>query len=606
MPLRLKVAQKGMILVLIPAVFELIFVLALAVLLYGESVRYFGVQSSKDLLLRSHRFYGLTASAIQIMETASEAMPNDQKALVLEDLKAKMVKHNQKWDQEKNLSDPELAELDKEATRIKGVWLDGLDKAIQAHKGEDAGLRAVEQLIGGQGMMLFMEDTREVNKAFTRFENRLAEEEPKQEKAFKQNLNLIVWSGVFINTVGSIVLIMFFTSYLTARLREIYSKAQLIAASKPLPEPSSSEDELGELDRVITDAGRTLEEARRRELAIFEGSSHVMCSLDNKLRFQTVSGTARDHWKLTADELLGRTLLSLSPGGDVEETRVAFESLAKTSKEGRIETVMRRGDGSIRTMLWHVRWQNGIYYCVVQDITEVRNVEKLRQHFFSMASHELRSPLTAVGMNVSLVTGGAKGAVPKEVVSELNKIDSHLTQLLSLVNEILMLEKLEATKTDLPLNAVSAEDVFQLAKENVEDLATESDVKILGPRGSALLNANEEKLEQALTNLIAGVLKFARPGSEIRLSVEKRDQTALLNVDENSYTISETEATLIFDKFQQTYIESDRPVRRAGFGFAIAKTIAEKHGGTVGVAPRPEGGSTFWIAIPLHTEDSEL
>lgn len=606
MPLKLKVAQKGMILVLIPVIFELIFVFTLGVLLYGESLRYFAVQRSKDLLLRSHRFYGLTASAIQIMETASEAMPNDQKAIVLEDLKSKMIKLNQKWDEDKDVSDPELAELDKEATRIKKVWLDGLDKAIQAHKGQDEGLRAVEQLIGGQGMVLFMEDTREVNKAFTRFENRLADEEPKQEKAFKDSLNLIVWIGVFINTAGSVVLIMFFTGYLISRLREIHSKTQLIAASQPLPEPNASADELGELDRVITNAGLMLEDARKRELAIFEGSSHVMCSLDNKLRFQTVSGTAAQHWKLTPDALLGRTLLSLSPGGDVEETRVAFESLARTTREGQIETVMRRGDGAIRTMLWHVNWHNGIYYCVVQDVTDVRNVEKLRQHFFSMASHDLRSPLTAVGMNVSLITGGAKGNVSETVITELEKIDSNLSQLLSLVNEILLLEKLETIKSALPLNAVSAADVLELAKENVKSIASDSDVKIFGPRGSALVNANEEKLEQALTNLISAVLKFSRPGSEIFLSIEKRDKTAFINVAENSYEISESEATLIFDKFQQTHIEAERPVKRAGFGLAIAKTIAEMHGGSVGVTTRAKGGSILWIAIPLHPEDSEL
>jgi PAS domain S-box-containing protein len=599
MPFRPKVAQIGMILVLIPVIFELLFVSALATLLYSQSQDYFQVQRSKNSLLKTQRFYGLTMEAVQVIEASPATMSNREKADRLEKILNVMSGSELGWGLVDE-SNPELIELTKDATALREDMFGGFKRAIQAYRATPRGVLELGQFFDQHEIFTFILGTRNVNKRFLRIENSLAKAAPA-----RSDLNKFILIGMGVNIFGLVVLIAFFTANLVNRLRSIYVKAQLIAAGQPLPEPDSRDDEIGELDRVITTAGQTLADARRRESAIFDGTAHVMCSLDAKLRVQTVGEACQRQWHLAPDELLGRSLLSLLPASDVDQVRTSFESIARTSCEGKVETRMRCGDGSVRTMLWNVHWRNGTFFCVVQDITELRSVEQLRQHFFSMASHDLRSPLTAVGMNISLITNGAKGPVAPDVVNELTKIDTNLSQLMSLVNEILALEKLEATRSDLTRAAVNAADVCESAKETLRDLAQECKVKITGPRGSALLHANEEKIEQAVTNLLSGVLKFSRPHSAVSILVEKRGLTGYIRVTQDGYTIPPHEANLIFDKFQQTHIEADRPVKRAGFGFAIVKTIAELHGGTVGVEPRAEGGSTVWMGIPLHPEDSD-
>lgn len=602
MSFKLKVSQKGMILVLVPVVFELVFVTILAMHLKSEIEQYNQVQQSKHAMVTMQRFYGCAMEAMQVISMSPEAISSESKARRLGELLNKM-RNDQEWGQLYEGANPELVQLTKESEALRKRSVSLLEKTTRAHDGSPTDIRAIAKIAGTGSLLTLVEDSKDLNRRFLRLENEMVAEEPNAHQLKSDATRLIV-GGMLFSTIFSILLLIFFTKDVVARLRASHSKAQLIAAGKPLPEPDSRDDEIGVLDRIITDAGQTLADAKKRESAIFDGTVHVMCSLDSKLRFLTVGQACERQWGYEAGELLGRSLLTLLPDTDLAHIRNCFDSLSESGHEGNVETRLRCADGTTKTMLWNIHWRKGVFYCVVHDVSELRNVEQLRQHFFSMASHDLRSPLTAVSMNISLITEGAKGRATPTMVAELTKVDEDLTQLMSLVNDILTLEKLEAS-AELAPSAVSAADVCESAMERAASLLTNRSITVKGPRGSALLLADEDKIEQAVFHVLSGVAKFLPPSSEITISIEKQDSMGRIIISQNSYRIPDEEANLIFDKFRQTRIEADRPVKRAGFGFAIAKSIVELHGGSIEVKTAPDEASAISMLIPLHAEESE-
>jgi len=601
MPLRLKVAQKGMILVLVPVIFELVFVATLAMLVANEANQYRQMQRSKIALLEMEHFYSTAMRTIELLNSG-DSIPHAQKTAKLVELQKSLQTNKYSWGTLKPWTNPEVMELKKGSDESKRMVLEILNKTISAYKLPSKDLRPIEADAKHDYFLSFILDSEQLNKRFLAIEDRIVKEEPEEQKRFRENLLTILFFGILVNIVVSILLIAFFTRQVVSRLQSIAGKAQLIAAGKQLPTPDQRTDEIGEIDQLITNAGSTLADARMRESAIFDGTAHVICSLDSKLKIQTVSNACIKQWHYPTDEVLGRTLLSLLSADDVEQTRKAFDEITRGSSEGKVETVMRCGDGVNRHMLWNVNWRNRSYYCVVQDVTELRSVEQLRQHFFSMASHDLRSPLTAIGMNVQMVADGAKGEVSDKVRTELNKVENNLSQLMSLVNEILALEKLEAARATLTPSAVNAADICEAAKESLADLTSELGITISSPRGSALLDGDEEKIEQAVTHLLKGAVKFSNSGSQITTSISKAEGRATISFSQDGFKIPPEEVALLFEKFRQTHNQL-QPVQRAGLGFAIARAIAELHGGAVGVINPDDGGSKIWISFPLHSED---
>lgn len=608
---RLSVAQKGaLILVVVPVLLELIFVGALAALLRNEAQQLAEIEHSKKTLLEVQHVFTTANSMAPIFCSTTITAPE----------KAEKIKQMLPFFENKNAvgavsleTSPELAELMDRVSEIRQFMVPQLKRAQIAFGTSAAAVERLNASLKSPEMLTFLLEQQETSRRILAIEDRIVAEEPRQLKAFEDEFLMTVLIGTSATLMALFALLQLFTKNILKRLNAISAKAKLIAARKPLPVADQSNDEIGVLDRVIYDAGVMLEDARLRESAMFDGGAHVMCSLDSKLRIQTIGESCRRAWQFDPDQLRGKSLLSLIVPSRVDEVRHQFEQVSDNEPEAKVDTIMRCGDGTLRNLLWNVNWRNKTFYCVVEDVTELRGVEQLRQHFFSMASHDLRSPLTAIGLNVQMVSNGAKGPVTPGVQHELEKIEANLSQVMSLVNEILALEKLEAGKSTLTLSAVNAADVCESVKESLADLAAENNVTITGPRESTLLYADESKIEEAVTNLLSGVIKLSQPGAQIEISVTEKASTGFIEVYQDSYEIPPHEADLIFDKLRQSRIESDRPVKRVGLGFALVKAIAELHGGSVGVDSSSRrrnaegtanGGTAVWMGIPLLDEEA--
>ncbi len=293
-------------------------------------------------------------------------------------------------------------------------------------------------------------------------------------------------------------------------------------------------------------------------------------------------------------------MLTLLTRDTVDSTSTALERIAATG-EGQVENVIKCGDGTLKNSVWIVLWspEKRAYFCVVHDVTDLRNVEKLKQHFISVASHDLRAPLASVTLNVSILTESMKEELPQGIVTELNRVQTSAQRLTDLVNELLELDKLEAGMLSVELKSVLASDACEAAKDLLFGLARQSNVSIVMPSDDAFVMAEEKRLVQMISNLLSNAIKFSLSGGKIEIGIRKEAPFAVISIKDTGCGMSPQECVSIFEKFSQARSAKATAIKGTGLGLAVVKALSEAHGGRVEVASVVGQGSTFSLYIPL-------
>ena len=409
---------------------------------------------------------------------------------------------------------------------------------------------------------------------------------------------------VILSTIVTVLLVRYFTSNISSRLSRIASNAQRLAAGQDLLPALPGNDEVSQLDRELHEASAILAESRRRESAVLEHATDVICSLDKRFRFQNVNQASLTLWAYEPGDLLGKSILSLVPPDSVTSTRESFQRMAEID-EGQFENVVTCANGESRNFAWTVRWSPSqqIYFCVVHDVTERRRMTELKREFVAMVSHDLRTPLASVDISLTMVLLGKKGTVPEKVKQPLTNAQRSLEHLKELVAELLELEKLESGKMLMNFKPVRAFDVCIAAIEPLETMASLAGVMVLPPSTDAIALGEERRLVQAVTNLVSNAIKFSPRGGNVFVKVASVAGMVRISVSDQGPGIPPEDRALIFERFGQSRSVSNVQVKSIGIRLAVVKAIAEAHNGEAGVDSEVGAGATFWIHIPRCADD---
>ncbi len=359
----------------------------------------------------------------------------------------------------------------------------------------------------------------------------------------------------------------------------------------------------------MEEANSVLTDTRRKELAVLDVATDVICSLDKRYRFTAIGAAAFPAWGIEPDDLLGHSLISLHTKECEPNIRSTFESIAQVETDIQFDSQLVCRDGSIKDILWKVSWVNATqsYYCVAHDISERRAAERMKQRFISIASHDLRTPLSSISAILTILTSGGKGQLPERAGQVLTKADASLERLMDLIRDLLDLEKLEAGKVVMSMGVVSAMDVCSYSCDAIEFLAKSLDVKIVRPFNDAALCADERSLMRVLINLLSNAIKFSPRGSTVTLALNDLGEMTEISVLDQGTGIAAEDQEMIFEKFSQTKSsQASTTVKGTGLGLAISKLIAEAHGGSIGVETELGKGSRFFIRIPNFKDDDQM
>jgi PAS domain S-box-containing protein len=268
--------------------------------------------------------------------------------------------------------------------------------------------------------------------------------------------------------------------------------------------------------------------------------------------------------------------------------------------DGRVYPIIASG-APLKNELGHVTGA----VVAFQDISRLREVDRMKEEFVSIVSHELRTPLTSIRGSVQLVLDEA-GSVPDSEHRTLLQIAlNNCERLVRIINDILDVSKIESGNLSLHKKAIN---VAELVRQSVDVVASPArnanvtlDVKL--PANLRPVMVDQDRIVQALVNLLSNAVKFAPNGSTVTVAALSGEQHVQVSVSDEGEGIAPENLNRLFRKFQQVDSSSSRRKGGTGLGLAITKALVEQHGGRIFVDSELGKGTRFSITLPLATEE---
>jgi signal transduction histidine kinase len=239
-----------------------------------------------------------------------------------------------------------------------------------------------------------------------------------------------------------------------------------------------------------------------------------------------------------------------------------------------------------------------------------RQLEEASRHkseFLANMSHELRTPLNAVIGFTEVLLEKYFGDLNEKQEDYLKDVLSSGQHLLSLINDILDLSKVEAGRMELELSTFDLWPVLEAGLVMVKERASRKGVELRLDRAAEAgrIEADERKVKQVLFNLLTNAVKFTPDGGKITVSVRRRDGLVEVAVADTGVGIAPEEQGRVFEEFAQARSASGQS-EGTGLGLALCKRFVELHGGTITVDSEVSRGATFTVALPVRPARSSL
>ena len=245
----------------------------------------------------------------------------------------------------------------------------------------------------------------------------------------------------------------------------------------------------------------------------------------------------------------------------------------------------------------------GDVWVLIEDVTELRRLQRIRAEFIDNLSHELRTPLTTVRLVTErLLDELADLDVPPRIRERVATIDVETGHLVQMVNELLDLSKMEQATTTLHLEDVEVAPLVLGSLARLRTFAERQGVELRSvlppPAELPPVLGDAERLGQLLVNLLHNAVKFSAAGEDVTVGARLVEGEVFIAVADHGVGIPSAEQARIFERFYKVDRARNRSPGGTGLGLAIARHIAEAHGGRIWVESEEGKGSTFTVALP--------
>lgn len=601
MRLDFKLAKKGLLLVSVPLLFELLFVLTLIVLLQQERTAALHERHSKAIMVQTNSVVKLAYDSAVAM--IFYALVKSDLFVARSDKVARQIP--EELAQLKNLvdSDPNQQKNVQQFDRTMKDFLSLMSDVKQAlinNRGtpDVFKLAALKRRIT-QGSGRLMEDAQQIIEE----ENRARRLDPITEEKAQFFVHVCIGIGIALNIVITIWLAQFFSKDIKQRLFSIVDNAERLVSGLPLRPAIKGVDEIAHLDSVFHDMAGLLQEAQRKERTMIENAVDVICYIDSNKLFVSVSPACERLWGYLPLELAGHPLREFVLKEDFDRTGKMLDK-AREQKGSIVEfeNQIKKKDGQLIDMLWSTSWSelDHSFSCIAHDMTERKNVERLKQDFVNMVSHDLRTPLGAMRAFLGMLSTGTYGKLTDQGLDKVRRLENAMVRLDNLISDMLDIEKMEAGKMELRLKVVSIGNVIDSALDLVRGLSDEQKINLqVDLQTNSEIVGDNDRLVQVVQNLLANAIKFSPVKGTVTVSTANVNHWVEVRVKDEGAGIPDVDQEPIFDRFKQASGEVNKPRSGTGLGLAICKAIIEQHGGVIGVESQLGKGSTFWFRIPI-------
>lgn len=307
----------------------------------------------------------------------------------------------------------------------------------------------------------------------------------------------------------------------------------------------------------------------------------------------------------TPDDIVGKTLSQVMPA---EVTQIMMRHIqnilkTKTTEIFEFETLLDTTIHDFETRL--VISDNNHIVAIFRDITERKRSERLKNEFVSIVSHELRTPLTSIRGSLSLILGTMVDNIPPKVKTMVEIAHKNSERLVSLVNDILDIDKIESGKMEFDLKPIEliplVEQAIEVNRAYAEQFGVSYTMHTDLLKGKVY--ADSDRLMQVMANLLSNATKFSPRDSTVLVSITQHNTKLRVSITDTGPGIPDEFRSRIFQKFAQADSSDTRQKGGSGLGLSITRAIIEKHNGIISFDTKIGEGTTFFFELPEWQEE---
>ena len=256
-----------------------------------------------------------------------------------------------------------------------------------------------------------------------------------------------------------------------------------------------------------------------------------------------------------------------------------------------------------------VNSRNVINGCILiaHDITREKTIERLKNEFISISAHQLRTPLSAVKWTLQMILSGGMGKVKEDVREYINKAYTSNERMITLVNDLLNVSRIEEGRFLYNLEFVSIKNIIKEAVFSSRVLSLKKKVKVIfNPQKNKIpkIKVDFKKMKLAIQNLVDNAINYSIAGNDVVINLKKLKKQAndfiLIEVKDNGIGISKKDQKRLFVKFFRGANAIKMQTEGTGLGLFIVKNIIEAHGGKIWYKSDENKGSAFFVRLPVN------
>jgi two-component system, OmpR family, sensor histidine kinase NblS len=378
---------------------------------------------------------------------------------------------------------------------------------------------------------------------------------------------------------------------------------------------NSMSAQLAEYDKqnvgqLTAERNKYISERNKLELVLMSiADGVVVCDHDN--RVQIVNAAATAIFAKDAKDLVGKPLIFCTEGPDSPAICSIVQDFTDSLSPSSLEPVVQQmhlGELVVRLHISPIILNQEFLGSVIimHDITRQAELEKMKTEFVANVSHELRTPITSIKSYVDTLCNHGEKLDPDIYREFLQIIDNEADRLMSLVNDVLELSRIEEGDMEAEMHALSLRQAAEAALRAINLMAKDKQIALTLTSREPLpmVLMNEETIERVIINLLTNAIKYTPQGGKIEIKIEAYPETNEVGVlvSDNGIGIPEESLPQIFDRFYRVE-RKVHTIKGTGLGLTIAKKIIENHHGRIEVKSVLGQGSTFGFYLPVAGDE---
>jgi len=319
---------------------------------------------------------------------------------------------------------------------------------------------------------------------------------------------------------------------------------------------------------------------------------------------QAMTGYSSEEWK--SDGFMRKIMHP----EDFERLVVEYDEMIKEKKGGVLHFRLRHKNGR---QIW-IESHNSVILDskgdvlglrgVMMDVSERVEHEQRKDEFISMASHELKTPVTTLKVFTQILEKQSRHAGDRSAAAYLTKMDGQITRLTDLINDLLDLSKIQSGKLSFKYSTFKMD---KLVREVIEQLQPTSDTHTIHVSGAtkSSITADRDRIGQVIINLVTNAIKYSPGADRINVMISEENGTVKVGVEDYGIGISEEQRTRIFERFYQGSEGAQKTFPGLGIGLYISDQIMQRHGGSITVESDRGKWSLFTMILPTKSARRE-